>query len=266
MRPDLIKASFTVLRKHKQLILFPMLSAIAALLVTVTFAGFGGLLSVQAPSQFRHFGGAAYPFLFAWYFLSAFDVVFFNCALAACAQECLSGGHPTVGFGVRRATGHAGAILLWAIVSSTVGILLQTIEELVPLAARVAVWLFGIAWGMTTYLVVPVLILENRNAVESMRRSSQLLRDTWGPQLTAPIRFGWRFLLFAIPCVILGVIGANYYPPLIALAVVYMVALVTAMSAANVIFEVALYRYAVGDSVSGHWSPDMVSSHFRPAR
>jgi hypothetical protein len=99
-----------------------------------------------------------------------------------------------------------------------------------------------------------------------MRRSSQLLRDTWGPQLTAPIRFGWRFLFFAIPGAILGVIGANYYLPLVALAVVYMVALVITMSAANVIFEVALYRYAVGDSVSGHWSLDTMSSHFRPAR
>jgi membrane protein YdbS with pleckstrin-like domain len=86
---------------------------------------------------------------------------------------------------------------------------------------------------MATYLVVPAVNLENRNAVDTIRRSSQLLRDTWGPQLTADIRFGWRFLLFAIPGVILGAIGANKYWPLVALAFVYIVALVTALFAAS---------------------------------
>jgi len=265
MRPDLIAASFSVLRQNKQLIVFPVLSTIAAILVVVAFAGFG-LVTAHPSSQLHGFGVAAYPILFAWYCMSAFGAIFFNCALAAGAQECLAGGHPTVAFGLRRALDRVGAILLWAIISSTVGIILNFIERRVPLAGKIAVWLFGAAWGMASYLVVPVLIVEDRNAVESVRRSSQLLRDTWGQQLTAGIRFGWRFLLFLVPGIILGAIGMNYYLPLIALAFVYIVALVAAMSAASGIFKVALYRYAAGGSLPAGWSPDWMSSAFRPSR
>jgi hypothetical protein len=109
MLPDLIAASFSVLRKHKGLVLFPILAAIAALLAAAAFAG---------------------------YLLCAFGVIFFNCALAACAQECLGGGRPTIGSGLRRAVGRTGTTFLWAAIYSTVGILLRIIERLVPLAGE----------------------------------------------------------------------------------------------------------------------------------
>jgi hypothetical protein len=56
MRPDLIAASFSVLRKNHQLILFPILSAVSAAIVAVAFLGLG----------FISFHGTAdYPLLFA---------------------------------------------------------------------------------------------------------------------------------------------------------------------------------------------------------
>lgn len=257
MRPDLVAASFTVLRQNRQLILFPILSAVSVLLAALAFAGLR-FVSLHGP--------AYYPVLFAWYCVSAFGAIFFNCALAACAQECLSGGHPTVSFGLHRALDHIGPIFFWAVVSSTVGIILRIIERRVPLAGKIAVWIFGAAWGMTTYLVIPVLIIENRGAIDAVRRSAQLLRDTWGSQVVSGIRFGWRFLLLLLPGVILGAIGANYYLPVLALAFVYIVALITAFAAVKSIFQVALYRYAAGSSNPGDWSPDAMSSAFRPAR
>lgn len=264
MRPDLIAASFIVLRKNKQLMIFPFLSSIAALVTGVAFLSLA-LLAEHPFDRVRHLGYVTYPILFAWYCISAFGVIFFNCALAACAQEHFAGGQPTVGFGLRRAVSRVETILLWAIITSTVGIILRMIERRVPLAGKIAVWLVGGAWGMTTYLVVPVMIAEDRSAIESLRRSAQLLRDTWGTQLTAGIRFGWRFLLLAIPGVIAGAIGANYYLPFLPVAVIYLVGLLMVLAAANGIFEVALYRYAAGASVPNGWSNDAMSSAFRPS-
>jgi len=255
MRPDLIAASFTVLRSNRRLIIFPILSAASVLLTALIFF-VSGLSSVH--------GTAGYPVYFAWYCLSACGGIFFNCALAACAQECLSGGHPTVTFGLQRALDRIGPIFFWAVASSTVGILLRFIELRVPLAGKIAVWIFGAAWGMTTYLVVPVLIIEDRDAIDSIRRSAQLLRDTWGPQLVSGIRFGWRFLLFVVPGVILGAIGATYYPPVLALAAVYIVGLITALAAARGIFSVALYRYATGAANPGDYPAGAMSGAFRP--
>jgi hypothetical protein len=255
MGPDLIAASFAVLRKHRQLILFPIFSLVSVLLVAVAFLGFG-LVSFH--------GTAGYPILFAGYCLSAFGMIFFNCALAACAQECLNGGTPTLIFGLQRALERVGSIFVWAVISSTVGIFLKVVERRLPLAGKIVVWICGAAWGMTTYLVIPVLIVEDVNAFEAVDRSVQLLRDTWGQQVVSGIRFGWRFLLFVVPGVILGAIGANYYLPVLALAFVYIAGLITVMAAAKSIFQVALYRYAAGSPVPG-WPQDALSSAFRRA-
>jgi membrane protein YdbS with pleckstrin-like domain len=105
--------------------------------------------------------------------------------------------------------------------------------------------------------------VEDGGAVKSVRRSAQLLRDTWGQQLVSGIRFGWHFLLFVIPGVILGAIGATYYPPVLALAFIYVVGLITVLAAAKSVFQVALYRYAAGSSNPDGWSPDALSSAFR---
>ncbi|MDB5065874.1 MAG: putative rane protein [Chloroflexi bacterium] len=41
----------------------------------------------------------------------------------------------------------------------------------------------GIAWGVATAFAVPVLVLEDVSAVESIRRSMQILRRSWGESL-----------------------------------------------------------------------------------
>ena len=78
MRPDLIAASFTILRKNRQLLVFPILSTVSVPLIALAFLGFGLIL---------FHGAANYTVLFALYCCCAFGGIFFNCALAACAQE-----------------------------------------------------------------------------------------------------------------------------------------------------------------------------------
>ena len=79
--------------------------------------------------------------------------------------------------------------------------------------------LAGLGWGMATYLVVPVLVMEDAGVMDSVRRLQSLLRQTWGEQLISGIAFGWIGLLFAIPGIVIGVLGANGYPIFIVPAV-----------------------------------------------
>jgi hypothetical protein len=251
---DLLGWSFSVIRKHKQLILFPLFSGAAALaaLFLCSLARTG-----PADGLLHHVGPADLAWAAPAYFLVSFVIVFFNCALAACAQAHFSGEEPTLSYGFRQAASHLAPILGWALLSTTVGLILQVIERRASWAGKLAIWIFGFAWGMATYLVVPVLISEDKGTVESVRRSAALVRDTWSDQLVAEIRLGWRSLLFFVPTLILGAIGANGYPFLLPFAVATFILGAAALSAAKGVFEVALYRYAALNEVPADWSSDL---------
>ncbi len=251
--------SFSVIRKQKQLILFPLLSAGAAL--AGVFLYFGGVRSMEKflthPLTLPQ-----YLWLAPAYVVITFVIVFFNCGLAACANAHFSGQQPTLRFGLRHAAARIVPILAWSLLSATVGLLLNAIERRVSWAGKIAVWLFGFAWGMATYLVVPVLIAEDRGAFGSLRRSSQLLRETWGDQLVAELRFGWRFIVLFIPGLVLGAIGANGYPIVLPLAAAWFIIGIAVISAAKGVFEVALYRYAALNETPAGWSPEFLPGAF----
>jgi hypothetical protein len=243
--------SFRVLRRDKQLMVFPILSTLAAMAVSLPF-----ILAWFAAGQPRQWDVPTLVIGFLWYSCGNFVMVFFNCALAANAQTFFEGGRPSLGQGIRQAAGHAPSILMWAVVSSTVGMVLRWLDERAGLVGRIVIGIIGIGWNMATYLIVPVLVIEDRGVMESIRRSGELLRKTWGEQIVGSIFFGWAGLLFAIPGVVLGAVAMNGFLPLIPVVVLYFVALFAAVSAARQIFTVALYRYATTGAAPDGYSDD----------
>src|SRR3977135_4231507 len=97
-------------------------------------------------------------------------------------------------------------ILMWAVVASTVGIVLQMIEERSSWLGKIVSGMLGVAWAMPTYLMVPVLIFEDDGVFGSIQRSSSLLRETWGEQIISGFGFGLPALFLAIPGILLGMV------------------------------------------------------------
>lgn len=64
-----------------------------------------------------------------WYCGASFITIFFNCALAACVEMRFAGQDPTLGDGQRRAANRVHTILLWSVVSATVGLLIRAVER-----------------------------------------------------------------------------------------------------------------------------------------
>jgi hypothetical protein len=250
---SLILQSFAVLRHDKKLVLFPVLSALAAAAVSAPFwiALFG-----TAPVEHAPWTPAHYAAMFFWYCACSFVIIFFNCALAACAQARFAGEEPQIMDGIYQAASHTWNIFLWAVASSTVGVILRAIEERVGWLGRIVTGLFGIGWSFATYLIVPVLVLEDQGLAGSIRRSAQLLRQTWGEQLIGGLHFGWMGLLLAIPGFILGVFA---WP----VGILYFLTLAAVLSAAREIFVVALYRYAVSGQAPDGYSDEALNGAFR---
>jgi hypothetical protein len=190
-----------------------------------------------------------YGSLFLFYFANYFIVVFFNAAIVACAAARMSGGNPTIGDGLRAATARLPVIFGWALVCATVGLLLRVIEDRSDKIGRIAAGLLGMAWTVVSFLVVPVLVIENKGPIAALKDSTTLLKKTWGEQLVSNFSFGTIFTLLALPAIGLIFLGAylGSAPILflcIGVAVIYFIALALVQSALQAIFQTALYLYA----------------------
>ena len=118
---SLIKASAGVLAKDKELLVFPLLSAVCTLVVGAAFVlpaiGMGALDGLRE-------GGTpplAYVLAFLFYLAQYFVIFFFNSALVGAAMIRLDGGDPTLADGLRIARGKAVPILGYAAIAATVG-------------------------------------------------------------------------------------------------------------------------------------------------
>ncbi len=261
---DLTQQSFGVLRADKEILLFPILSAVAAIVVSVSFV-IPVVMSGVVPAEGQAPTLAFYAALFVFYYLNYFVIIFFNSALVACANIRLSGGDPTVSDGLRIAAGRLGRIATWTLIAATVGVILRALEERAGKLGQLVISLIGIAWTLVTYFMVPVLVFEDLSVFDSIKRSAEIFRRQWGEQVVSGFSFGLLFFLLALPGILLGLAGMMVHPLAgIAVAVVYFLVLAAVASAVKGIFMVALYRYATQGEVSTGFAPDMVQNAFSP--
>ena len=162
-----MKASWDLLRQDKEILLFPVLSGLSLFLILLSFAvpviALGGVDTVHRIA--RHNGAVGnLVVLFAFYFINYFVILFFNTAIVACATIRMRGGNPTVSDGLHEASTRLFDIAGWALVSASVGMLLRMIEERSRLVGRIVAGLLGMAWGITSYLVIPILVNERKRS------------------------------------------------------------------------------------------------------
>ncbi|MDE2055197.1 MAG: hypothetical protein KGI62_11005, partial [Xanthomonadaceae bacterium] len=178
----LMGASWRMLMQDKRLIVFPLISGVALAIIIALFAVpmFVAFAGHPKPGGPAHMTLPMYAAMFVFYFLDYFVIIFFNSALIACVLKQIDGGQPTLGYGLAVARQRLPQILGWALLTSTVGILLRLLEERVGFIGRIVVGLLGMAWSVTSFLVVPVLVAEDSGPIASYKRSVEMLRRTWG--------------------------------------------------------------------------------------
>lgn len=257
----LVKASAAVLRSDKELLVFPLLSSIAAVLVAISF-----IAPAVGLGLFRG-GGEDFTvfeaiYVFAFYLMQYSVIFFFNTALVGAAMIRLDGGDPTLADGLRIARERIGPILGYAAIAATVGLLLRAIEQRSGTLGRIVVSLVGVAWTLATFLAVPVLVAQRVGPIEALKQSAGLLKQTWGENLVGSGGIGLAFGLVIFLVVIAGLalalgLGSLTGSPAVLFALlgltflaVLLLALVQAALAG--IYSAALYRYATaGEAPAG---------------
>jgi hypothetical protein len=271
---DLVQASASVLRQDKELLLFPLISVFALLLVVASFAlpviGLGALDGLSGGEDDR-VSVAMYGVAFLFYFCQYFVIFFFNAALVGAAMIRLDGGKPSLGDGLRIATSKIGVIAGYALIAATVGMILRAIQERVGFIGRIIVGLLGVGWTIATYMVVPVLVARNVGPIAAVKESAMLLKKTWGENVIGQgglgIAFGFIFLgVVGGGVLLLGLAAATKSVGLIVLALVLTVLAiaVTALvqAALTGIYAAALYRYATTGATTHGFDPEVMKLAF----
>jgi hypothetical protein len=246
---ELVKASAGVLRSDKELLVFPVVSGIATMLVLATFA-----LPVFALKLFENgVGPLGYVLGFLFYLCQYFVIFFFNSALVGAAMIRLDGGDPTVADGLRIARERIAPILGYAAIAATVGLLLQFLKNKDNnFIVRMLGSLLGTAWTVASFLVVPVLVANNIGPIDAVKKSIELLKRTWGENAVGQLGIGFvfGFIMFAVIAVGAGVSFLGYTASpylgfsLIALTVIAALLVGIIQSALSGVYAAALYRYA----------------------
>jgi hypothetical protein len=204
--------------------------------------------------------------------VQAFVGLFANSALIGAAMIRLDGGNPTVRDGVRIASKHVGSILLFSFFSGTVGMILRMLSRKGKGLGRLGAAIGGLAWNLVTYLVLPVLVVEEINPVEAIIRSATLLKKTWGEQIVGNLStdavFGLPKLILIGLLLLVVFMGIPIASPavfalVIALLVVLLLLLSVIESALRGIYVAAVYRYAAQGEGGSFFSEETVKGAFK---
>lgn len=275
---DLVEESFAILWSDKQLMLFPVLSGISCVIVTMLL-GAGGLAmflpalraagitaqNFQHTTKSPEFAAA----LFVFYIANYFVIVFFNVALVGVANSRLTGGNWTFDQGLQLAWQRKWVILQWAFMAATVGMLLRMLSERAGFIGKMVIGMIGIAWNLANYFVVPVLAFEDLSPGAALYRSSELFSETWGEKVVGGFSLGLVFFLLMIPGLVIwigavkvwGSSGVLFGGALMA---AYFLVLSVMSSAVQGVFNAALYRYACDKEVPAGFSRELIQGAWSP--
>ena len=266
----LVKLCWQVLQQDKELIVFPIVSTIAVLIVTASFVvpgiftGFWQGISENGTSI------GLWVLIILFYLVEYLVIIFFNAALVSAALIRLEGGDPTLGDGLRGAWSHIGAILGYAAIAATVGLVLQLLRERAGFAGAIIAALGGMAWNIVTFLVIPVLVVEGVGPIAAIKRSAGLLKKTWGEQVIGSAGIGLVFGLLGLAVGVVGIaLGVLLMSAAAALGIAVIAVTVIAVMVVSLlgatlhgIYSAAVYEYAVGGA-TGDFDRDTLANAFR---
>jgi hypothetical protein len=260
---QLVGQSYRVLMQDKELMVLPLISGTVIAAAVAAFAlGFG-----VDSAKLQQRGPELYVPVFAMYVLTYSVGIFFQAAVIAGATERMRGGDPTVRSALAAAASRLGAIVMWAVVAATVGMILRAIQDRAGFVGKIVAGILGAAWSLATFFVVPVLVLEQRTVSDSYSRSIEVFKKTWGEtvvggiNLTVAALCSWLTLV-AITGLLAMVIGVAA----VAVFATGAVFLMVFFSALQGVYVASLYRYATDGQTAPGFDRTIFDQAFVPKK
>lgn len=267
----LTKIAFGLVFQDSALLVFPLVAGLSAIAVLALFAlgtlYLAPLLLVGGSLSTSYEVVGIVLFLVA-YFSTTFIAVYATAGLIGAATLKLEGQQPTASDGWTIARANLSRLAVWALISATVGLLIQLVSSRFRGAAGIVIGgIAGATWAIATYFVIPVIVYQKSTPWQSLGRSAKMFLNTFGRTLVTNIVLALIVGAGIVAAVVLGVIGlfllfsgTTFFGVVLivsALGVGFLFALLGA--SAEGVLRAALYRYAT----TGKIDPDLMPAAYK---
>jgi len=226
----LTKDSLLVMRHNPKLFLFPIVSGVAGLAFLVVFLGVTFGLMAVTPE------GGALVGLFLIYLVLTFVSSFFTAGLVHQTREVLAGNEASLKQGLGAAWEVKGPLFVWSLIAATVGLVINAIENSDSRIARTFGLIFGLAWTVMTFFVIPSIVFEKSSATGMFKDSAGTFKQTWGETPISLAGINIVSFLVVLPFALPGV---------------YLFSIGVALGGAALVLTGILLSFLVGQTLQG---------------
>lgn len=268
----LFKETFRFFKADPEIMWIPLITSVINVLVfgliimVFVFVVLGGDFALSAEGEPS--SPIELAFLFFVYVVGAFTLALSQAGITHIVYVRAQGGDATLTDGLRVAFSHWKSLLVWSVITSTVGLILRAIAERSKLLGMLVVMLIGAAWSVLTYFVVPAMVIDKHSAFSSIKKSGTVFRQTWGETLVSNISIGLVFLIAHLImilsliglAVVAASLGASGGVILLLLMVFVLWLFITSLlqSSLNSILKTLLYLYASEGSVPQNFNRELL--------
>jgi len=292
----LFKSSLNVILRNKELLIFPIVTSVATIVIFLFFFAPAALwptgYSYFSPDHWRalyHVYFQAYPYhgreqfgptpiaaayVIFLYFVSMFVATFFNVAFYNEILAGLSGQEVSLSRGLKFACSRWKAILMWALFAGLIGLLIKAIERRFKIVGVIIARLIGVAWSIASVFVIPVIVrhTETSNPLAMLKQSAGTVKQMWGEGLIGYIGIGAiNSIVMLFSMVLIG--GAafvsaqlhNFWLLGIVLVGWFVSMMIWSylMNVAGLVYKGALYLYAAEGTVAEPYDQQMLDSAWK---
>jgi hypothetical protein len=274
----LFKSALTALSQDKKIIWAPVLGGLATMGIGIIVGVVAFFAILFTPSDYSEVIGVAFAIVFGIF--AAFVHVFTQATVMSAANQRYDGFAPTIGSGLSQANTRFGNLSKFALLEATVGFVLRLVRENLQAIGNFISFAGGLAWAVSSYFAMPVILFEGLGPIASIKRSVAIIKEKWGSALRLNLAAGVAFLLVWLAAFgvlfagIAGLTSANTGNATLDQAVLFsslsgiagsLVLLIAIAFVQQTVMSyacVALYRYAVGKPVPG-FDPALMERAFR---
>jgi len=286
---ELTRQSWAALRANPQLMVFPIISLIGMIIVTILFfipvsaTGIFTAISESSNRNAHDINQTLFTIIvFLYYFVTYTVVIFSNTALVGAAMKLARGETATVQDGINIALSRMGKIFVYALISATVGMLARAMRDSgrnsrnigAMIIANIIAGIIQGAWNLVVFFAIPVLVVEDLGVIDSLKRSVGLFKQTWGEQFTGSMAIGAvsclvTLALFVVGGVLIALAAMTKSVVLIVITIAVVVLAFVFVSlingAVNGIFQASLYQYATTGDAGKLIDTQLAHDAFLPA-
>jgi len=197
----LLKHSMHIIGENKKLLVFPLLTTIAVISVSVVFLspiidhiGFRDTwLTAALFEKINHpnntteyvLNALGISYLVLAYLSVNFVRVFFNTVFYHEILNALEGKRVAIKNGLIFSLAKIKVIALWSLLSGLVALVIHILSNRPGPIKKFVIRLIGVAWEVASIFTIPVIASQNDivNPVQVLKKSANTLKQTWGETL-----------------------------------------------------------------------------------